>query len=234
MNEHQTFVAILENTCYKALDYGNIDPEEVRPVVLHAIYGYVAMRLPTKVSFTLINQACKEIDLFNYADIGDKILSIIERSMNYEPITIDVEPVIGETAANQGKRKDIYINHEPFNQISKITPVEITEVSSKQSIFKVRPLLDSTKVYKIKIPPIASDDLKKMYDYLFDTIGASWVGQSGHYAYGNGQDDSSVAQNQDGYIYCFYLGHWRITADCKNGCIGTGSAIELSIHLVSF
>jgi hypothetical protein len=56
-------------------------------------------------------------------------------------------------------------------------------------------------IFKIKIPAIYSKELASMYDFLFDELNCGWAGRLGHYAYD--EDKSKVAENQDGFIYCW-------------------------------
>lgn len=57
------------------------------------------------------------------------------------------------------------------------------------------------KIFKIKTPAIYSKELELMYDFLFNELNCGWAGRIGHYAYD--EDKSKVAENQDGYIYCW-------------------------------
>lgn len=68
------------------------------------------------------------------------------------------------------------------------------------------------RLFKIRLPPAETPELGRTYDVLFNELSAGWAGRIGHYGYG---DDLHIAQNQDGYIYCFKREHyWQITCDC--------------------
>lgn len=57
------------------------------------------------------------------------------------------------------------------------------------------------KIFKVKLPPKETPELDKLYDFLFDELCCGWLGRTGHYAYDD--DLEQIAQNQDGYIYCW-------------------------------
>ncbi|AWL27128.1 hypothetical protein DJ533_00140 (plasmid) [Acinetobacter defluvii] len=57
------------------------------------------------------------------------------------------------------------------------------------------------KIFKIKTPDRETLELSKLYDFLFDNLVCGWAGRTGHYAYS--EDPTQIAENQDGYIYCW-------------------------------
>lgn len=74
--------------------------------------------------------------------------------------------------------------------------------------------------FKVKLPARGTEELDRIYSFLFDELVASWAGRVGHYAYVDEGDEHQLATNQDGFLYCF-IGPdgWmrRLTADSRLG-----------------
>ena len=66
-------------------------------------------------------------------------------------------------------------------------------------------------IFKVKLPPIYSKELEKMYEFFFDdmsNMSCGWAGRIGHYAYD--ENPSKNATDQDGYIYAWKHNYYTL------------------------
>lgn len=72
--------------------------------------------------------------------------------------------------------------------------------------------------FKVKLEKRDSDELGKLYDFLFDELHCRWAGRTGHYCYVDDGEEHQLAPVQDGYLYVFKHDNRRVmTADSTYG-----------------